>query len=521
MYKRKLYLFGFTSAFIMVVALLCAAVAAHLTRTNLAQNNIAQALLVEHQQLSSISYRMFKQLTDELIFGQNANQAAIRNKRALIEQSLQKIRHLELQQREALGVEITQGSVEDTDELAQLLDSIIAEFKFIVSSNDNTPLNQQARVQQLLEVTIDDNFREAINSAVTRQSKVVSATNAQIETLNKAIVWFTIILGLFAFPFIILACYWLFNQLYQPLTIIRNGTEAIAAGNYQQRLPETLDAEFQALVHSLNQLASRLSEHELNEKQSRKQLEYEVEQRTRELTQANAQLTSIDSRRRQFIADISHELRTPLTIIRGEAQVTLRQAETSVQTYQETLNSILEQAINLSRLVDDLLLLARAEMSQLKLDKGHQRIAEIVKQQLAQWRRMYTSRDFTLHISPNADNVELLIDEQRFQQVMAILLDNACKYTTEKSPITVSLSTDKNNLNISVADAGSGISPADLEHIFERFVRFKSRTEGTGLGLTIAKAIVEAHGGEISARSSLGSGSTFTVTLPLDKEHTL
>ena len=136
MYKRKLFYFGITTAFILFLALISTAISAHLTRENLQQSNIAQSLLVEHEKLSSISYRLFKQLTDEIIFGRNANQAFVRNKRNLIKQSLEKIRRLELEQREALGVSFTQGSVEDTDELVRLIDEIIVEFKAVVVSNN-------------------------------------------------------------------------------------------------------------------------------------------------------------------------------------------------------------------------------------------------------------------------------------------------------------------------------------------------------------------------------------------------
>lgn len=281
MYKRKLYLFGLLSTFILLIALASAAISAHLTRTNLAQAQLAQSLLSEHQQLSSISYRLFKQLTDELIFGKNANQAKVRNKQQQIENSLNRIKSLELAQREALGLEATLGSVEDTDELEALIQGIVEEFRAIALSNDSTPLNQQQRLQTLLEVTIDNQFREAINSAVNRQTGVVSRINASIETLNSSIVWFTISLGLITCPFILLGCYWLFNALYQPLTVIRTGTDAIASGNYHYRLPETLDSEFTDLVKALNSMIARLQEHEDQADAHRKHLEFEVESRTR------------------------------------------------------------------------------------------------------------------------------------------------------------------------------------------------------------------------------------------------
>lgn len=518
MYKRKLLYFGVTTAIILIVALVCTAISAHLTRENLKQSTVAQSLLVEHQQLSSISYRLFKQLTDELIFGENANQANFRKKQGLIKKSLDNIRRLEVQQREALGIEFTIGTVEDTDELAELIDKIIYEFRLVIKSKNAIPINQQQGVRNLLEETIDKQFREAINAAVTRQSRVVAATNARIDTLNTAIVSFSLGLGILSLPLITYGCYWLFNQLYQPLILIQQATNSIASGQYQQPISEKLDEEFEELAASINQLAKRLQEHELNEAKSRKELEYEVEQRTRELTQANLQLTKVDSRRRQFIADVSHELRTPLTIIRGEAQVTLRFKSASEEDYKETLSSILEQSINLSHLVDDLLLLTRAEMNQLHLAMASVTIGPLVETEVAKWQRLYKDRAIKLITTKHDSATEIRIDKPRIQQALSILLDNATKYSAPGHPIELSIVNQQTTLAISVKDVGEGISAAEIENIFERFVRFSKHHEGIGLGLPIAKAIVDAHGGRISVESVQGEGSTFAIILPIEEE---
>ncbi|MFT5838703.1 MAG: two-component system OmpR family sensor kinase [Flavobacteriales bacterium] len=514
MYKQKLFYFGLTTAFILLVALTCTAISAHLTRENLKQSTIAQSLLIEHQQLSSISYRLFKQLTDEVIFGQNANQANVRKKQTLIEQSLTNIRRLELEQREALGVDFTQGSVEDTDELEQLLNEIIEEFKLVVVSVSSVPLNQQEKLRSLLEVTIDDQFREAINSAVSRQTRVVAAINAKIDTLNTAMVWFTVGLGALSLPLIIYGCYWLFNQLYQPLILIRNATNRMASGQYQQPISERLDDEFQELVVSINQLAAQLQEHKANETKSRKHLEFTVEQRTSELTNANLKLTKIDSRRRQFIADVSHELRTPLTIIRGEAQVTLRLKSACEEDYKATLTAILEQSLNLSRLVDDLLLLTRAEMNQLNLEVSTTEIKPLLYTEVLKWQRRHQQRNISLVTELVPDETVVSIDTPRIQQVLSILMDNAIKYSPSGLPIEISVKQNNTYIVVTVKDFGKGISATEIENIFERFVRFSKHNEGLGLGLPIAKAIIEAHGGQITVESVQSEGSLFSITLP-------
>ncbi len=516
MYRKKLFYFGLSTAIIILVALACASISAHLTRANLKQSSIAQSLLVEHQHLSSISYRLFKQFTDEYNFGESANQANIRKKRTLISQSLTKIRSLELAQRKALGIEATLGTIEDTDALEQIIDKIISEYQVVLNRSVADVEERRERLRTILEESIDNLFREAIDSAVNRQSKVVAALNARIDTLNSMMFWFTIGLGALSLAFVVYGCFWLFGQLYKPLMLIQNATNSIASGNYNQPITEKLDGEFEALVASINGLGERLQDHEENELRSRKDLEFQVEQRTAELTRANLELTKTDARRRQFINDISHELRTPLTIIRGEAQVSLRMSKAEAEDYQNTLQSILGQAVDLSRLVDDLLLLTRAEMNNLNLERSQQNIYGLVQEQVEKWQRYDESQKVDLVSEPECTSLQLNIDKHRIQQVISILLDNAFKYSSSEQAICIQMQTIPNALQISVKDFGDGISAAEIEHIFERFVRFRKNKDGLGLGLPIAKAIVDAHGGHIHAESELGKGSIFTFILPLD-----
>lgn len=126
---------------------------------------------------------------------------------------------------------------------------------------DAVPLNQQEQLRRLLEDTIDNEFREAINSAVARQSRVVAAINARIDTINTAMVWLTLGLGALSIPLIIYRCFWLFNQLYQPIVLIHGATNAIAAGQYNRPISVKLDYEFEELANSINQLAEQLQAH--------------------------------------------------------------------------------------------------------------------------------------------------------------------------------------------------------------------------------------------------------------------
>ena len=516
MYKKKLFGFGLMTSTIVVIALACALVSASLTRANLEQSGLAQSLLAEHQRLSSVSYRLFKQFTDEYTFGSGANQADVRNKKNVIKNSIETIRDLKLTQQAAVGLDENQNVTQHIDRLDKIINEIINEFQELLAEPTGSSEQKQQRLHYLLEVKIDSLFREAMDASVNRQSRKVAAINARIRTLNNAMLWFVIGLGVVSLLVILYGCYWLFGQLYYPMVQIKGATDRIASGDFNQPINDKFDQEFDELVFSINGMAARLSEHEARKEESRKKLEFEVEQRTAELTQLNLKLTKQDAKRKQFINDISHELRTPLTIIRGEAQITLRMDSATEEDYRETLSSVLTQAVDLSRLVDDMLLLARAESNKLHLELVDSNLFGLVSAEVGKWNKLLNGDLVKLECDADVEGLVLSIDKQRIHQLLAILLDNAVKYSQPGASVHVNMNKDGQDLLLSVEDSGSGISAAEIEHIFERFVRFRKNTEGVGLGLPIAKTIVEAHNGEILVASTPGQGSVFTVKLPVD-----
>ena len=520
MYKRKLAVFAGLMLILLILISGLVVTSTQIIRSNLTQYSIAQSLLNEHLVVSSTSYRLFKQLTDELIFGKDANQAIVRNKRAIIDQSIAKITVLEQRQREALGEEKTLGSVEDTGELISLLDNIISEFRDIIDKPDHQRLAQRQRLQKLIEETIDNRFREAINAAVLRQNTVVASLDARIETLNQSIVWYSILLALFAIPVVVLGMYWLLGVLYQPLNSIRLGSEAIARGNYDHRISRGFDAEFDTIAASFNSMAEQLSKQQAQEESVTRALEIEVNQRTSELTEANRLLQDNDKARREFLADISHELRTPLSIIRGEIQVTLRQKNISTEEYQTTLETVLEESLALSRLIDDLLMVARAESGRLRILPKAVDLEELLRHTLKQVETLIENKNVAvkLEVEPALDRLEL--DPDRMAQVVMIIIDNALNYAGNFSTLAISCRAIEQHIRIVIADDGAGINSDILPFVFDRYFRgADARTgQGSGLGLAIAKAIVEAHGGAISVESEMNKGSRFIILLPLKRQ---
>ncbi|HET8817253.1 MAG TPA: ATP-binding protein [Pseudidiomarina sp.] len=462
MFKQKLLRFAIISLFIVVAAAVMVLWSSRVTLNQIGQMNTANALLNEHLQLSSTSYRLFKQLTDEILFGKFANQSAVRNKRAIIAESLGKIRVLEVQQREALGIEYTAGSIEDTDALEALIDSIIADFEHIVANSD--PVDYDDRIRFILEERIDIGFREAINAAVTRQRNVVDALNNRIDGIHVIILWAAISLAILA------------------LVITLAG------------------------VTSLLRAVER----------TREDLEYQVAQRTAELTSANAALERSDAVRRNFLADISHELRTPLTIIRGEAQVALRREQRDHEEYRTALNCVLEQSVALSRLVDDLLFIARADSNSLRLNRQPVDVSTLLQTVVEETRALSEQHDIHLHLSDTVQ-ASAILDPERIRQLLVILIENAIRYSPTATQIRIRAQLSPTEVTLVVEDFGFGIESSELPFIFERFYRGSQTAkheQGTGLGLAVAKAIVSAHGGQIIAASTLGEGTQMTVVLP-------
>ena len=215
----------------------------------------------------------------------------------------------------------------------------------------------------------------------------------------------------------------------------------------------------------------------------------------------------------RFLADISHELRTPLTTIRGNVDLIRRMGEAD----EESLDDIQQELTRMTRLVEDLLLLARADAGSLPMARQPVQLDTL----FADVYRQFTRLDDPVKLVMGAfDQVQVMGDADRLKQLLINLVSNGLKYTPEGGTVTMSLQQADNQVELIVADTGVGIPETDLPYVFERFYRVdKSRhstgKSGTGLGLAIVKWIAEAHGGTVRVNSIQGEGTIFTVTLPV------
>jgi two-component system OmpR family sensor kinase len=271
-------------------------------------------------------------------------------------------------------------------------------------------------------------------------------------------------------------------------------------------------------VERMREAAHRISAEHLAERLEETGAGDELDRLAKTLNEMLGRLDEGLSQIRRFSADASHELQTPLTILRGELDVALRSPR-SREEYQQVLQSALEEIDRIAGVTDGLLLLARADAGVLRMDRQPLDLADLVADVYGIVEALAASRSVHLAVG-SLEPVPIRGDYERLRRLLLNLLDNGIKYTDAGGRVTVSLQRQGEWAALRVFDTGVGLAPEDKERVFQPFYRAadaRSRgAGGHGLGLAIARSIVEAHGGNIRVESAPGRGSTFTVLLPSD-----
>ncbi|RXZ80342.1 sensor histidine kinase [Paenibacillaceae bacterium] len=222
-------------------------------------------------------------------------------------------------------------------------------------------------------------------------------------------------------------------------------------------------------------------------------------------------------KQQQFVADASHELRTPLAVLQTHTELLLRHPDHTIEQDSREISTILKEIRRMKKLVNGLLTLSQTDADKLELQMKPVTLDRLAEQMLRQIMPLASLKDIALSWRIDA-NVIVNGDEERLQQLLMIVLDNAIKYTPATGSVHLSCKVSSGQVTLTVKDNGNGVDAADLPYIFDRFYRGdkgRSRSEGgTGLGLSIAKWIVSRHSGKIEATSFRHQGMTITITLP-------
>ena len=307
---------------------------------------------------------------------------------------------------------------------------------------------------------------------------------APFRRLSESINRFLLLGGSLAIVIALVLTFVLSRRLSSPIGVLANAARQLGRGELSQRVQFRGKGEVGELAQAFYSMA--------------------------------ADLEHAEQLRRNLVADVAHELRTPLSNIQGYLEAI---RDRVMKPNAATIQSLNEETALLSRLVDELQELSLAEAGELKLVYQAEDIANLVKQAVTSWQPKVAAKELLLSLDLPDNLPPVNIDQQRVNEVLHNLLENAVAHTNKGGTINVAAMTQNDWVEVCVSDTGEGIPVEDLPNIFERFYRVdRSRaraTGGSGLGLTIAKRLVEAHGGQITVQSALGKGSSFSFTLPI------
>jgi len=272
-------------------------------------------------------------------------------------------------------------------------------------------------------------------------------------------------------------------------------------------------------VEQITRAAERITQHNLSERLPVTQSGDELERLSVSLNRMIARLDEAFQNSKRFVADASHDLRTPLTIMRGELESLAEDARLN-QELRERVASMLEEAVHLSKIVEQLFTLSRLDAGEAQTEWSRFDLSELARTTADQMSLL--AEDKRIAISCHASQpLPVEGDRVRLKQVVVNLLDNAIKYTPASGAIQLRVNGVNGHAELEVEDNGMGIPPAALPHVFERFFRVDqtraSNSESAGLGLSIVKSICTAHGAEVEVQSVVGKGSRFCVKVPLSK----
>lgn len=270
------------------------------------------------------------------------------------------------------------------------------------------------------------------------------------------------------------------QRLTKPLKELTVASQRIAAGQLDQRVDVSGTTEVRELAGAFNSMAANLA-------------------RAEEL-------------RRNLVTDVAHELRTPITSMQVHLEGAL---DGAVELNRDTIELLRGETLHLGGLVDELGDLSAAEAGQLRLNLEDVDLGEVARHEVKVLRPRFDQAGVAVDVHVSADLPSMRGDVRRLTQILRNLLENALAHSKDGSTVSLAVSRIEAEVEVSVADTGAGIAPGDLPFVFERFYRAGEARGGSGIGLTIAKRLVEAHGGTIEAHSGLGEGTRMVARFPV------
>ena len=482
---------------------------------------IANSILNGHRTLSTQTTQKLKLIDESVANGAITDLARWQDNVRVLRSTIIDIRH-------ALADENALRAVQSGKDELDVLNEMEIQVEAIISSGESIRIALEE--QRLEDARAESGGLRNSGTAVVFDELMTETLAARRRELGEAnsesISLAHYITGVLPLFMLMLAGFtatiaWLFSRsLTRSVNVLHHGAQAFTNDDLNHRIPELSEKEFEELGEAFNTMARQLADHRTAMRDSNVRLEAIVEERTRALKTSNEVLEMADENRRKLLADISHEFRTPLTVIRGESEIALRGKAKTRAEYQETLARIMEQADQTTRLVDDLLFIARADAGEPRLNIRPVSVNSLLKATCTDLSARAEQDEIRIEQNLMEEGGVVMGDAGRLRQVFSILIDNALRYSNKGDTVQIGLCRNEKEIVVTVRDHGIGLTKDESRQAFQRFFRggkAQVHARGTGLGLPVAKAIVEAHKGRITLEGKPGEGALATVVLPAEE----
>lgn len=536
MFRRRLTLVLVLFATVVALAAVVAAASLVVTERQVLRGRVASDIATGFIQLSAQKQRL-RTWVAQVQQGASADLSMRSELLAAMQGTLQRLKVLDAQAVDLDGS--ADARLEHQRRLATLgvleqsvaaLDRAVQEVRPLAKGVDAD--QAWLELSRVFDMAEGHDLRKLIAESIVREAAAVQRERVAADGTLAWVRWLWLASAALLAAGAVTAALYFGRALRRPLEQLSLGARALQMGELGHRIPQLGNDEFAEVARSVNALAAELEQHRARESADRQRLEDLVAARTRELAEALGSLRQADSQRRRLFADISHELRTPTTAIRGEAQITLRGVDKPPAEYKDALARIVDTARHLGHVIDDLLAMARSDIDSLSLVREPVDMDELAREALAQATALADRRDVVLG-GPGQHSGRHIVsgDPMRLRQLLMVLLDNALRYTRHGGQVSISLDQSaaqadgSASLVLTVADQGIGIPAEELSRVFDRHFRGAAARrlspDGSGLGLSIARQLAQAHGGNLDLTSTEGVGTRALLTLPLLDAHRL
>lgn len=482
---------------------------------------LANEVLQDYQELSNLIFRKMGALSDGVLRGDSSKLAELGGGAAALQGTILTLRQ-GIAKEAAFGGSGEKGEgLEQLLEIEQLVDELIRTSEPIEQALKDGRIEDARHQLEMFRNSGRADYLNILVAAATTDQKIKAAGKEREATaLSLSIAK---LMPVLLAVLVVVTLFFIFNlsrHLTSSVNALHQGALALKNDDLAYRIPELSEMEFQRLGEAFNTMAIQLSEHSEQLRDTNIQLEAMIDERTSELLESNEKLADVDANRRKLMADISHEFRTPLTVIRGEAEIAMRGSGKTQAEHEESFRRIMDQADNATRLVDDLLFIARADAGEPRLKLSAVAIVDLIASVCLEFAAKARKMGIKIEQGRMDSKAYAQGDPGRLRQVFAILMENALRYSNPGDRVEIEVLQGNDSVEIMFRDEGIGLTEEESELAFDRFYRAPGAVEkstGTGLGLPVAKAIVDAHHGSISLTGKPGQGATASVVLPFGR----